>query len=81
MAAGRPASRAPKCCRSANATIVASARVIGMHPLEIAFREVLPNALPPVLALSSVLVAGAILTEAAFPSSGLAIRTASPGAA
>ncbi len=50
---------------------VAGARVIGMHPLEIAFREVLPNALPPVLALSSVIVAGAILTEAALSFLGL----------
>lgn len=50
---------------------VASARVAGMHPLEIAFREVLPNALPPVLALSSVVVAGAILTEAALSFLGL----------
>ncbi len=38
---------------------------------EIAFREVLPNALPPVLALSSVIVAGAILTEAALSFLGL----------
>ena len=45
---------------------VASARAIGMHPLAIAFREVLPNALPPVLAMSSVIVAAAILTEAAL---------------
>ncbi|WP_395448206.1 ABC transporter permease [Aminobacter sp. UC22_36] len=50
---------------------VASARVIGMRPLEIAFREVLPNALPPVLALSSVIVAAAILTEAALSFLGL----------
>ncbi len=50
---------------------VAGARVIGMHPVEIAFREVLPNALPPVLALSSVIVAGAILTEAALSFLGL----------
>lgn len=50
---------------------VASARVIGMHPIEIAFREVLPNALPPVLALSSVIVAAAILTEAALSFLGL----------
>ena len=42
-----------------------------MHPLEIAFREVLPNALPPVLSLSSVIVAGAILTEAALSFLGL----------
>ena len=50
---------------------VANARVVGMHPLEIAFREVLPNALPPVLALSSIIVAGAILTEAALSFLGL----------
>ncbi|KAB0679119.1 ABC transporter permease [Aureimonas leprariae] len=45
---------------------VANAAVAGMHPLGIAFREVLPNALPPVLALSAVIVAGAVLTEAAL---------------
>lgn len=50
---------------------VAAARAIGMHPAEIAFREVLPNALPPVLALSSVIVAGAVLTEAALSFLGL----------
>jgi peptide/nickel transport system permease protein len=50
---------------------VASARVIGMRPVEIALREVLPNALPPVLALSAVIVAGAILTEAALSFLGL----------
>lgn len=50
---------------------VASARVIGMHPLEIALREVLPNALPPVLALSAVIVAAAVLTEAALSFLGL----------
>jgi peptide/nickel transport system permease protein len=50
---------------------VAAARVIGMRPLEIAFSEVLPNALPPVLALSSVIVAGAVLTEAALSFLGL----------
>ena len=50
---------------------VASARVIGMHPAEIAFREVLPNALPPVLTLASVIVANAILIEAALSFLGL----------
>ncbi|QDC00971.1 ABC transporter permease [Mesorhizobium sp. 8] len=50
---------------------VAGARVVGMHPLEIAFREVLPNALPPVLALSSIIVAQAILIEAALSFLGL----------
>lgn len=50
---------------------VSAARVLGMHPLEIALREVLPLALPPVLALSSVIAAGAILTEAALSFLGL----------
>jgi peptide/nickel transport system permease protein len=50
---------------------VAGARVVGMHPVEIALREVLPNALPPVLALSSVIVAGAILIEASLSFLGL----------
>ena len=50
---------------------VAAARIIGMHPLEIAFREILPNALPPVLAFAAITVAGAILTEAALSFLGL----------
>ena len=50
---------------------VAAARVVGMHPAEIVLREVLPNALPPVLALSSVIVANAILVEAALSFLGL----------
>jgi len=50
---------------------VAANRVIGMHPAEIAFREILPNALPPVLAMASVIVAGAVLTEAALSFLGL----------
>ena len=50
---------------------VAAARVIGMRPLEIVFREVLPNALPPVLALSSVIVASSVLIEAALSFLGL----------
>ncbi|WLD99568.1 ABC transporter permease [Agrobacterium leguminum] len=50
---------------------VKSARAIGMHPLEIAFRQILPNALPPVLALAAIIVAAAILTEAALSFLGL----------
>jgi len=50
---------------------VAAARVIGMHPAEIAFKEILPNALAPVLALSAIIVAAAILTEAALSFLGL----------
>lgn len=50
---------------------VQSARAIGMHPLEIAFRQVFPNALGPVLALAAIIVAAAILTEAALSFLGL----------
>ena len=50
---------------------VAAARVAGMRSVEIALREVLPNALPPVLALASVIVANAILVEAALSFLGL----------
>ncbi|KAA3511476.1 ABC transporter permease [Agrobacterium rosae] len=50
---------------------VASARAIGMHPLEIAFRQILPNALAPIIALAAIIVAGAILTEAALSFLGL----------
>ncbi|MCG8273601.1 ABC transporter permease [Aquamicrobium sp. NLF2-7] len=50
---------------------VAAARVIGMHPTEIALREVLPNALPPVLALAAVIVGNAVLIESALSFLGL----------
>lgn len=50
---------------------VVAARAIGMHPLAIAFREVLPQALPPLFALAAIIVAGAILTEAALSFLGL----------
>jgi peptide/nickel transport system permease protein len=42
-----------------------------MHPMEIAFRQILPNALPPVMALAAIIVAAAILTEAALSFLGL----------
>jgi peptide/nickel transport system permease protein len=53
------------------ADFVAAARVMGMHPAEIAFRQVMPLALPPVLAVAAVIVAGAILTESALSFLGL----------
>ncbi|ADO42631.1 ABC transporter permease [Ketogulonicigenium vulgare] len=53
------------------ADFVAAARVIGMHPAEIALRQIMPLALPPVLALTAVIVAGAILTESALSFLGL----------
>lgn len=50
---------------------VDACRAVGMRPLAIAFREVLPNALPPVLALAAVVVANAVLVEAALSFLGL----------
>ncbi|WP_413989165.1 ABC transporter permease [Labrys okinawensis] len=45
---------------------VAAARVAGMHPLAIAFREILPNALTPVISLAAIIAAAAVLIEAAL---------------
>ncbi|MGI2031835.1 ABC transporter permease [Rhizobium panacihumi] len=50
---------------------VAAAKVIGMHPVEIAVKQILPQAVPPVLAVSATIVAAAILTEAALSFLGL----------
>lgn len=50
---------------------VAAARVLGVHPADIAFRQIMPLALPPVLSLTAIIVAGAILTEAALSFLGL----------
>ncbi|MDD2869210.1 ABC transporter permease [Neomegalonema sp.] len=53
------------------ADFVAAARVMGMRSGEIALRLVMPLALPPVLAISATIVAGAVLTEAALSFLGL----------
>ena len=50
---------------------VAAARVIGMGPFEIALREVLPNALTPVISLAAIIAAAAVLVEAALAFLGL----------
>ena len=50
---------------------VAAARVIGMGRLEIAFREILPNALAPVISLGAVIVAAAVLIESALSFLGM----------
>ena len=50
---------------------VDSCRVAGMGWLEIAFRQLLPNALPPVVALAGIMVAAAILIESALAFHGL----------
>jgi peptide/nickel transport system permease protein len=60
---------------------VEASRLVGRPPLAIAFTVVLPNALTPLLALAAVIVAGAILQEAALAFLGLGDpNTASWGA-
>jgi len=44
---------------------VQACRALGMRPLRLIVREILPNALPPVVVYSSLVVAGAILFESA----------------
>lgn len=50
---------------------VAAARALGYGHARIIFREILPNALPPVIVLASVTVATAILMESALSFMGL----------
>lgn len=50
---------------------VIAARSLGYGHLRIMAREILPNALPPIIVTSSILVAGAILMESALSFMGL----------
>jgi peptide/nickel transport system permease protein len=50
---------------------VLAARSLGFGHARIIFLEILPNALPPIIVTSSVMVAGAILMEAALSFMGL----------
>ena len=50
---------------------VQAARALGMSGIEIIVRQILPNALPPVIVVSSLMVATAILTESGLSFLGL----------
>lgn len=50
---------------------VLAARSLGYGPARIIAREILPNALPPIIVTSSVMVASAILTESALSFMGM----------
>ncbi|MCC7272726.1 MAG: ABC transporter permease [Alphaproteobacteria bacterium] len=50
---------------------VRACRALGMSNLEIIVRQILPNALPPVIVVSSLMVATAILTESGLSFLGL----------
>ena len=45
---------------------VEAARVLGMRDARIIFTQILPNALPPIVVISSMMVGNAILTESAL---------------
>jgi peptide/nickel transport system permease protein len=57
---------------------VQAARIIGVHPVMIACRHVLPNAMGPVLVIATINLAIAILTEAALSFLGLGMPVTQP---
>jgi len=61
-----------------NKEYVQAARVIGVAPLRVMFRHVLPNVLGPVLVLATIQIAGAIITEATLSFLGVGVTPTSP---
>jgi peptide/nickel transport system permease protein len=57
---------------------VEAARVIGLSPRRIMWRHILPNTLTPVLVISTVQVANAIMSEAALSFIGLGMPVTRP---
>ena len=76
----------PQVARTVRASVLAekkkeyveAARVVGLSPLRIMFRHVLPNTLSPVLVIATVQVAGAIMSEAALSFLGLGMPVTRP---
>jgi peptide/nickel transport system permease protein len=61
-----------------NKEYVQAARVIGVRPLAIMFKHVLPNVLGPVLVLATVHIATAIITEATLSFLGVGVPPTTP---
>lgn len=57
---------------------VDAARVIGLKPITIVYRHILPNTFSPLLVISTVQVANAIITEAALSFLGLGMPITKP---
>jgi peptide/nickel transport system permease protein len=57
---------------------VDAARVIGLNPVTIIYRHILPNTFSPLLVISTVQVANAIVTEAALSFLGLGMPITKP---
>ena len=76
----------PKYARTVRASVlgeknkeyVEAARVIGIGRRQIMFRHVLPNTLTPVLVISTIQVAGAVMSEAALSFLGLGMPITKP---
>jgi peptide/nickel transport system permease protein len=61
-----------------NKEYVQAARVIGVAPLRVMFRHVLPNVLGPVLVLATIQIAGAIIIEATLSFLGVGVPPTAP---
>jgi len=61
-----------------NKEYVQAARVIGVGPLRIMWRHVLPNSLGPVLVIATINIAQAIITEATLSFLGVGVPPTSP---
>lgn len=76
----------PKYARTVRASVlgeknkeyVEAARVIGFSRRQIMFRHVLPNTMTPVLVISTIQVAGAVMSEAALSFLGLGMPITKP---
>jgi peptide/nickel transport system permease protein len=61
-----------------NKDYVAAAQVIGIHPLVIMFRHILPNVMGPVLVIATIGLALAIITEATLSFLGVGVPPTTP---
>ena len=61
-----------------NKDYVQAARLIGIHPLTIMFRHVLPNVMGPVLVIATINIALAIITEATLSFLGVGLPPTQP---
>jgi peptide/nickel transport system permease protein len=76
----------PQYARTVRASVLAekkkeyvdAVRVIGLNPLRIMFRHILPNTLSPILVISTVQIANAIVSEAALSFLGLGMPVTKP---
>lgn len=76
----------PQYARTVRASVLAekkkeyvdAVRVVGLRPARIMFRHILPNTLSPILVISTVQVANAIVSEAALSFLGLGMPVSKP---